>query len=957
MPDTHSDTIELQEDPKNHTAKRGQVISVTSTDGRDRTMSQVAREQSETPAVSPLKQEEDQHGVLGGKQEYTATDLRFQEEGSGKTFKIQVVDVMETIRRILKGEPKVEVIPKIPQFKKKVTQAISMGDVYSRVMDRNDNGLIEAHEIDDRNWILTSTEGDYIRPWSLLQRYVNELEERHSNVAEERLDPVDSVVSSNKRSYPIASVSSPRRSLEAHEIENHVESFQFSEDQDLSLDPKSSSLQVDSAVEDDESDKDDIQLTFLKIPRVKGSSVGPRKLEEVATLTGVFNFFCRVVWFWSFISWFAISFCTAASATVEILLSCYQVSQDDYNPATKVCYFIGAVYLLLNFMFLFVIYLGTLFELIKAFSMRKFELNRVFMYFPKYIDFIEEAGNRYRYYIMVCVLLMSVLVSIVAERVDEGYTDNLEGGLLSTYFSYATTVFLGGGVSFIYLSALIVTDIYSIYMGLVNGKYLDETLQWLKYEDNCRYRNWWFISTRTIPPDDATLRNPQTWQDKLRFVRWLLARSYVPYQLASPIFLVSVMAAVDIGTWAYPMAIFIPWLAFVTHVLRHWRTEVLKFRAGQLIDPNGNEIPVQIGKSDEVRHNQKRTFRLRCCYVGTFILGALCLMMYAAILFSNRDSFAVDFRDKVYPLCQLGFTNPNLTESDMRVNLDAMDSIVIADTVYLEDANLTRHQLQKYFGKDSFCLDAANCADNKWRMVHHSYEEHPIWYHLHHPSSRTHVISVRGTWDFNDFMQDMVLFAEIISLQVIGIFIPIFNIWSHSLISSIVDKASVWSGAIYPGANKAYYEDPYEYLKNSSIPNDENEYLVLMGHSLGGGVAQVIAAKLFDEGHRNVISFSLSAPGVLYSSKKFDFSVEGLAYTSINALGERDPFTYIDRHLGLLTKFECNRELAVDCHSAYQSMCEVAGSCWNRDSVDIGVVKSSKYNYVTSECRNPTNAG
>ena len=39
-------------------------------------------------------------------------------------FKIQVVDVMETIRRILKGEPKVEVIPKIPQFKKKVTQAM-----------------------------------------------------------------------------------------------------------------------------------------------------------------------------------------------------------------------------------------------------------------------------------------------------------------------------------------------------------------------------------------------------------------------------------------------------------------------------------------------------------------------------------------------------------------------------------------------------------------------------------------------------------------------------------------------------------------------------------------------------------------------------------------------------------------------------------------------------------------
>ena len=61
-------------------------------------------------------------------------------------------------------------------------------------------------------------------------------------------------------------------------------------------------------------------------------------------------------------------------------------SRDDYNPVTKICYFVGAVYLLLNFMFLFVIYLGTLFELIKAFSMRKFELNRYHNHFNRIIN-------------------------------------------------------------------------------------------------------------------------------------------------------------------------------------------------------------------------------------------------------------------------------------------------------------------------------------------------------------------------------------------------------------------------------------------------------------------------------------------------------------------------------------------------------------------------------------------
>jgi len=439
-------------------------------------------------------------------------------------------------------------------------------------------------------------------------------------------------------------------------------------------------------------------------------------------------------------------------------------------------------------------------------------------------------------------------------------------------------------------------------------------------------------------------------------VFWLLKHSYVPYQLCSPLFLVSVLAAVSLGAWAYPMAILVPWTAFFTHILRHWRIEVLKFRAGQLIDKDGKEIP--IGQGDSERHDQKRTFRLRCCYVGTFFLGAMCMFMYAAILFTNRDEFAVDFRDKMYPLCDLEFSN-NRNHDENSYSLDTMDSIVLCDTAYLENENITQSQLLRYFGTSSYCTDfvnTSNCDPDKWRMIHHNYDSHPVWFHLHHPQSKLHVISIRGTWDFNDFMQDMVLFAEIISLQFIGIFIPIFNIWSHSLISTIVDTASLWSGAMYPDANKAYYEKPYQHLQDLGIPR-EDEYLLTMGHSLGGGVAQIIAAKMFDQDFRNVRSFSLSAPGVLYSTKKFDFSVQGLAYTSINALGERDPFTYVDRHLGLLTTFECNRELSVDCHSSYQSMCEVAGSCWSQDSAKEGAVDASKFNYVVQECDNPTNSG
>ena len=78
------------------------------------------------------------------------------------------------------------------------------------------------------------------------------------------------------------------------------------------------------------------------------------------------------------------------------------------------------------------------------------------------------------------------------------------------------------------------------------------------------------------------------------------------------------------------------------------------------------------------------------------------MISYGAILFSNRDQFEVEFRDSVYPLCQVDFTNTAIPESSA-YTLDVMDGIVLCDAAYLQSVNLTQSVTKFYIIQEIFC--------------------------------------------------------------------------------------------------------------------------------------------------------------------------------------------------------------------------------------------------------------
>ena len=122
---------------------------------------------------------------------------------------------------------------------------------------------------------------------------------------------------------------------------------------------------------------------------------------------------------------------------------------------------------------------------------------------------------------------------------------------------------------------------------------------------------------------------------------------------------------------------------------------------------------------------------------------------------------------------------------------------------------------------------------------------------------------------------------------------------------------------MYPSSVDNYYQAVEAYMLNNNVPDlkiSNKEYGIVVGHSLGGGVAQIVAARLYEGGRKNVLSIGISSPGTVLSSQKFGFDPESLSFTSVTIAGKRDPVPMVDEHAGLMEFVECDRTVDVMCH-------------------------------------------
>ncbi|CAK0827800.1 unnamed protein product, partial [Prorocentrum cordatum] len=220
---------------------------------------------------------------------------------------------------------------------------------------------------------------------------------------------------------------------------------------------------------------------------------------------------------------------------------------------------------------------------------------------------------------------------------------------------------------------------------------------------------------------------------------------------------------------------------------------------------------------------------------------------------------------------------------------------------------------------------------------------------MHLTKGRTHVVAVRGTKTLYDVLQDLNIWLPAVSLQLadlVGPHVPD----SMSRILEAVTGLAAWLEPLGGDRDRSHMgagRQPVplvEYVRELKrrVRGEGGEgALYVVGHSLGGGFAQLVGAL------ENVTAVTFSAPG-LYATERIFWSPPGLSrlrHSGVNVVPDGDPVPKVDSQVGTVLKIDCDGS-AMSCHSILSTLCELSATCGNAG----GRPTPRNYTFWCSEC-------
>jgi len=205
------------------------------------------------------------------------------------------------------------------------------------------------------------------------------------------------------------------------------------------------------------------------------------------------------------------------------------------------------------------------------------------------------------------------------------------------------------------------------------------------------------------------------------------------------------------------------------------------------------------------------------------------------------------------------------------------------------------------------------------------YSDLPRWTSFYFPSKveggeGTRVIAVKGTSTRRDIYTDTDLFSNIKVLQFFSIVTPILSLFPLSLVQWLLKVAR-----INRNSETAIWDSLLQEVKNIS-KHHPTDKLVFTGHSLGGGIAQIVAAQL----RQPAVVFS--PPGMVYSAYKFDVDVQIAHRNTFVVMPDLDVVPRVDLQAGIVQHVDCRDKngsspLPTECHSLQKTTCELWRVC------------------------------
>ncbi|KAG4108107.1 hypothetical protein H8356DRAFT_1022645 [Neocallimastix lanati (nom. inval.)] len=177
------------------------------------------------------------------------------------------------------------------------------------------------------------------------------------------------------------------------------------------------------------------------------------------------------------------------------------------------------------------------------------------------------------------------------------------------------------------------------------------------------------------------------------------------------------------------------------------------------------------------------------------------------------------------------------------------------------------------------------------------------------------VVAIRGTLTMEDMFQDCYIWSASALLQVSGYFGTFINFWPRETIASLVN----FIVKQFTNLRLLYWIDVEKHIKELQM--NTNYTLYLTGHSLGGGVAGVIAS------HLNIPAITFSSPGLGYSYKTYDIQLKKLIKNFVNIIPMSDPIPKLDSQVGEIQYIECKTGHPFACHRIMNTLDTLNNLC------------------------------
>ncbi|KAJ6231939.1 alpha/beta-hydrolases superfamily protein [Anaeramoeba flamelloides] len=233
-------------------------------------------------------------------------------------------------------------------------------------------------------------------------------------------------------------------------------------------------------------------------------------------------------------------------------------------------------------------------------------------------------------------------------------------------------------------------------------------------------------------------------------------------------------------------------------------------------------------------------------------------------------------------------------------------------------------------GKDSFYEVMDYALPSNWRDWHlETYSNYTKWFLLHNNNTNSYYIAIAGTEGkrFISVITDGYYWSSIASFQMFNMVYPYLHLSNSKTLAVIMYILTRVVDLYYPSMNSFY--DEVLHRVESIIQNadpDNPPKIIITGHSLGGGIAEIVASSFESEDlgkknlENNIKAVTFNAPGIFYSRKKFLFLnnssifLDNINRNSIGVKVEYDPVGMIDKAAGNVQHIQCTQTNSLECH-------------------------------------------